>query len=393
MKRTLLQSYDTTVNARWMYLFGLVSYLFVNGLFILKYASRSSVPEWAVLIAYGVFVVGISMVSPGLSERFHKLFFILTSVLMLAGIIVVHRLIDPLSVQVDRWSAIDHFLDRMLSGQYPYLAQTHLGGYGSPFPFWNLFHLPFYWLGDVAYGMLALVAGLIFSLKRLMGTYRGASVFLFLLFVSPAFWYEVAVRSDLLYNFILCFLICAGWYRSGLTISKSLWVTGIISGLMLSTRLSIVIPFFLLLFPGFTGASWRQRILFTGIASLTFLVTFLPFILWDIQSLVFFEYNPFVLQTRQGSLFEFILLFALLIPLSLSWKGNFERYAAYNVATILVFVSVTFLHRMLADNFESGLFGARYDITYFSMSLPFILMVLSRAFPGRKTNVPQKVTP
>lgn len=372
--------------ARWEALPGLTMYLLINSLFLLKYVSRSSFPEWASVVVYSLFIISLVSMFRLLPERFFKPLYFTVAAGMLAGILLLHRTIDPLTVQVDRWSAIDHFLERMLKGEYPYMAQTHLGGYGSPFPFWNLFHLPYYLLGDVAIGMLAVLIALIFSLKRISGNYTGAALFLVLLAVSPAFWYEVAVRSDLLYNFLLCFLIIAWWYHRGITIGSSLWTTALVSGLMLSTRLSIVIPFFLYLFPGFILAGWKQRLLFTGIAALCFLLTFLPFMVWDLNQLVFFEYNPFVLQTRQGSPLELLVLAALLVPFSLLWKGNTVRYATFTYLTIVVFVSVTFLHRMFTDNFESGLFSSRYDITYFNMSLPFVLWVISRSSMFGKTN-------
>ena len=69
--------------------------------------------------------------------------------------------IDPYSIKVDRWSAIHNFLTCLLAGEYPYAAQTHLGGYGSPFPVWQLFHLPFYLLGNV--GLSLIVAVIIFA--------------------------------------------------------------------------------------------------------------------------------------------------------------------------------------------------------------------------------------
>lgn len=361
----------------WQFLFSLIVYLLINSLFILKYTNRMMDQGWIAVLLYATVVTGGLMVYPRVPKRFGKAVFSVVSLLIIAGIVLLQLKIDPLSVQVDRWSAIDHFLQRMLQGEYPYLAQTHLGGYGSPFPFWNLFHLPFYAMGDVGLGMVAVLTGLIFSLKRITGSYSRAAFFMLALAVSPAFWYEVAVRSDLLYNFILCFLIGFWWLQSNKTISNSLWLTGIISGLMLSSRMSVVIPFFLLLFPGFVAAGWKKRIAFISIAALTFILTFLPFIYWDFNQLVFFEYNPFVLQTRQGSVVELILLIALLIPLSLHWKGNAERYATYNVITIVVFVGATFLHRMISNRFESDIFSSLYDITYFNMSLPFVLMVLS----------------
>jgi hypothetical protein len=353
-------------------------YLCINGLFIAKYIARTDFPLWLALPAFALVLPALLYGSTKLPGKFLSVAFIMLSLLVTAGIVMLHRAIDPMAVQVDRWSAIDHFLQRLLQGEYPYLAQTHLGGYGSPFPFWNAFHLPFYWMGDVAIGMTVVVIALIVSVNKITQSGKQALTFLVLLIASPAFWYEVAVRSDLIYNFLLCYLILAWWNRKNITINSSLWITALVSGLMLSTRLSVIVPFFMYLFPGFIEAGWKRRFQFVGIAALTFVATFLPFMVWNFDELVFFEYNPFVLQTRQGSLLEPLLLVAMLLPLSLLWKRQFGRFSFYTGVTMVVFIAATFLHRMIDDQFASNLFSSRYDITYFSMSLPFLIHTIAQ---------------
>ena len=363
---------------------GLVVYALINSLFLLKYLTRTPLHPLVGLGIYLLLLAGASLLihrPPGWSARLlHRPFknetYVLSGLVIIA-IILLQRSIDPMQLQVDRWSAIAHFLQNLLAGEYPYLAQTHLGGYGSPFPVWNFVHLPFYIAGDVGFAMPVVVAILVLSLKPILGTYRRAFVFVMLLALSPAFWYEVAVRSDLIYNFILCFLIMGWWYRRDVSVGNAPFLTGLISGLMLSTRLSIVIPFFIFLFPGFITTGWKQRIGFTITGLLTFAVSFVPFLLWDLNSLVFFEYNPFVLQTRQGSWIEIAVLLALLLSFSLLWKKRPERLSLYTAIALVVFIAVTFLHRMISDDFQSGLFSSRYDITYFTMALPFALAALT----------------
>lgn len=368
----------TSPLAGWESGFSLLIYLCINGLFIAKYLARTNFPLWLALAAFVLVLPALLYGSIKLPRRFLASAYIMLSLLVVAGIVVLHRVVDPLAVQVDRWSAIDHFLQRLLQGEYPYLAQTHLGGYGSPFPFWNAFHLPFHLLGDVAIGMTVVVIAWIVSLTKIANSGKQAVAFLVLLIASPAFWYEVAVRSDLIYNFLLCYLILAWWNRKDITIAGSLWTTAIVSGLMLSTRLSILVPFFLYLFPGFIASGWKRRFQFVGIAALTFIATFLPFMVWNFDQLVFFEYNPFVLQTRQGTLLEPLLLITMLLPLSLFWKRQFGRFSFFTALTLVVFISATFLHRMIDDQFQSNLFSSRYDITYFSMSLPFLIHTIAQ---------------
>ena len=61
----------------------------------------------------------------------------------------------------------------------------------------------------------------------------------------------------------------------------------------------------------FLTMGWKKQGIFLGISLLTFGATLIPFVLWKGSTLFFFEYNPFILQTRQGSgiaLLIFIML-------------------------------------------------------------------------------------
>ena len=108
--------------------------------------------------------------------------------------IFLQYVVDPYSLQVDRWSAIHNFLAAMQQGDYPYGASTHLGGYGSPFPVWQILHLPFYFLGNVGLSIFVVVLVFIGTLYHIHSN-KVALMATILLFISPAFWYEIAVRT------------------------------------------------------------------------------------------------------------------------------------------------------------------------------------------------------
>ena len=108
-----------------------------------------------------------------------------------------------------------------------------------------------------------------------------------------------------------------------------------------------------------------------------FIISFLPFIFWNYNTFLFSEYNPFILQTRQGTLLEVLIIAFLGIYLSTKWKENISNCYSYISITLIVLVSVTFIHRMISDNFNNGLFDSAYDITYFNMALPFIIFSLA----------------
>jgi hypothetical protein len=367
-------------------------FLLVNGLFICKYTSRLNINSTLIVLMYvcGIFLLFFFPFKKIVGERNKKkniLIFWLTALLIIIGILIAHSLINPFTIQVDRWSAIHNFIDALLRGEYPYLVQTHLGGYGSPFPFWQFLHIPFYLLGDVGLGMLFFFIILVLSLKGILKNYGKAVIYLLLLFLSPAFWYEVLVRSDLLYNFIFCFVIISFIHKNHLVIKQNYYLMGTICGLLLSSRLTIIIPFAIFLLTDFLEANFKEKFKFLLAASSAFTLTFLPFLLKNSSALLFFEYNPFVLQTRQGSFIELIGLTILILYFGLKSSKNISKQMYYTSISIVLFVGFTFLHRMITDNFSESLFSSMYDITYFNMALPFIIYSIVMEFNNKKVNI------
>ena len=361
----------------------LLLYLLVSFLFIAKYGLRFV--SWSNVIAmmtiYAAFVVSVVHFVLPRTNRWSNFRLIVIMVVVLSVLIVIQSLIDPYSLQVDRWSAIYNFLDRLFDGNYPYAAQTHLGGYGSPFPVWHFFHIPFYLLGNVGLSFLVGVTFFIWTIQRVLGTSISAKVFL-LLVIHPAFLYEVAVRSDLLTNFLLsCALVLFlfQWINVGnhrIMLSSCLLVS-VMAGLMMSTRLSSVIPFMIFFLSFFCQLPLRRQLLMVFCGLAVFLVTFLPFLIWDGEMLLFFEFNPFVLQTRQGHLSDVLLLLVIFSMLAF-WSDNLlKRKLFASEISLLMLVTVTFVHNMWIDNSWGKLFESQYDITYFGMFLPFALIIIS----------------
>lgn len=365
------------------FIFHVILYLTINALFIFKYSPRIGINPFYVFILYSIFIGVFTLDTHFKTFRYknEKLIYWLITAIVIFSIIILQYLINPYELQVDRWSAIHNFLTYLFQGKYPYSAHTHLGGYGSPFPIWQLFHIPFYLMGNVALAFVFILIILSVTLLSIFKSYRKSLLYILLLALSPAFWYEVAVRSDLLYNFLLCFILCTLIFLNKISIKKHPWALGILCGLLLSTRFSIVIPFAIILFSDFWYATLKNKFIFVLAGFLSFGITFLPFLLWDWNNLLFFKFNPFILQTRQGSLFELFLLLVLVIIFSINVKGSIINAFLFTALTIIIFVSVTFLHRMYNENFENGLFSSSYDITYFNMALPFIIFLIANYKP------------
>ena len=349
----------------------LLIYCFINGLFIYKYGLRLT--DWKIItglfLLYNTAVILITQYILPLfrSLKTTTLYIAFTAITIL--LIILQYSINPTTIQVDRWSAIHHFLDNLTTGIYPYSAQTHLGGYGSPFPVWQLLHLPFYFLHNVG---LSFTVGLLLFLHSLslhISTSRSFCALL-LLIISPAFLYEIIVRSDLMVNILVSSSILLYCIHHKLTITQHYIPLAIIIGLLMSTRLSAIIPFCIYYFQQFWHTPLKQQIPFITIIITTFGITFLPLLLWDSNMLLHFQYNPFILQTRQGHLTDFLLYIPIGIILAYWHKQQLYSYFVATTTILIILVTTTFLHQMYIQHTWLQLFQSTFDITYYGMALP-----------------------
>lgn len=356
-------------------------YVFINVLFVAKYSERISerVGLCATFSAIIFYFVLLRVVIPYLYNGMKRGVWCKRTVWCLCliaftGMLVVQYSIDPYNIQVDRWSALHFPIENLLSGIYPYTAFTHLGGNASPFPVWQILHIPFYLLGNVGLSFFVALCLFLLSCWKVQGEEK-VSVVALLLCSSVAVWYEVAVRSDLITNFLFltslinfCFpYLCQRWIEG-----RRLWIAFVVA-LLACTRLMVLIPLGLLLLPYFIKMDWRRQLEVSLVATTIFALAFVPFVLWDWQEFYYFHNNPWSLQTRQGNLSDFILFVPLAIFLSMNHKGDAKRFYRNSALMLVVFVAVTFVHNMYIRE-DWHLFSTTYDITYFSTALPFCLL-------------------
>ncbi|NCC99385.1 MAG: hypothetical protein EOL95_06725 [Bacteroidia bacterium] len=358
----------------------LVIYIWINALFLVKYLSRLTIWYGWSVIAYVIAIFAVFAFSvyyfPKKSEKFFKLCVCVSVVLFVAASLFLSFKIDPYELNVDRWSAIHNFLFNMLNGIYPYSAQTHLGGYGSPFPFWQIFHLPFYALGNVGYSSVFVILLFVLSLCKTRSFLVGFKAML-LLCMSPAIWYEIIVRSDFMANFLLCATVINYMHSIKFDAKRHIMLSALIIGLFLSTRWATAIPFAVYLFPSFYKWKFKQQFSLILLSCLVFALTFIPFILWDYDELLFFDYNPFILQTRQGSIWDLLLVVPIGIWTSLRYRSNNASYAFQIAFVLFMSVAVAFVHTSFKHGMEYGLFDQIYDICYFNMALVFLILGIS----------------
>ena len=350
-------------------------YIIINVLFVAKYSERmfGKYAFFITLVALAGYCVLFLYRNKWLGGGWSKRFVWGICLLALAGMVTAQYAIDPYSIQVDRWSALHFPIQNLLSGVYPYSAGTHMGGYASPFPVWQILHIPFYLLGNVGLSFFAALALFIWSCWKVHGRDNTAIIF-FLLCSSVAVWYEVVVRSDLITNFLfLAAIINLVLPRLNQQwVEEKRWWIACMVGLLACTRLLVLVPIGLLLFPMFIKMSCRRQLAVSLLTLAVFVLTFIPFALWDWQEFYYFQNNPWALQTRQGNLLDFIIFIPLAAFLALNHKGNVFRYYRNSALMLAVFVFVTFIHNMYNEE-NWNLFSSTFDITYFSTALPFCL--------------------
>lgn len=180
-----------------------ILYIAVCYIMACKYSMRATEHFGYVSMSYAVILALVTLLfnrRKTIISRHSEAIFWSMAVIMAVAMAAVQYHFDPMQNQVDRWSAIANPLTAMFSGQFPYSAQTHLGGYASPFPVWMVFHIPFWALGNVGLSEIFTALLFVISVKAAYGSQAGIKATV-LLALSLNLWYETAVRSDLISNF------------------------------------------------------------------------------------------------------------------------------------------------------------------------------------------------
>ncbi len=363
-------------------------YLSINGLFLIKYAEgltpiNSYIIGMAYMLISGILLAFLGKVLPRLpySARMGKV--LLGGVLMVfigLGLFLLHK-IDPYQVKVDRWSAIHNFLALMFDGKFPYDAVTHCGQYASPFPVWIALHIPAYFLGDVGYSQIFFFVGTAIAIGMLAKNVKIALLFCLLMMASPAFWYEVAVRSDFMSNMMLALILILFLHYKDINLTNAPYKVAILVGLIFSTRLLIAIPLIVFLF----SDAWQLRNDMKRIFTISMLalgvfgLSFLPYILWDFQHLAFLKHNPFILQTNKMDLWLVILGLTLAMVASLYAKNILNVFTGIALS-LGVMMLVYLVENSLEDSWNFAVFGNGIDLVYISSSLPFVSIALAKYY-------------
>ena len=349
-------------------------YFFVNVIFCVKYNPFEIIHPLYLLVLYPLIVFGIYQATVFIRIQQKNYFFLIAAFAILLLSLFLWHYIDRWSVEVDRWSALAFWSENLKNGHYPYGTPSHLGGYASPFPVWQLFHFPFYLLGDTAYGQLFCLLIFFVSLFRWRTRINIGGIIL-LLALSPGFWWEIAVRSDLLCNMLLLFVfLTAQFYHSAYWEKHKILAAAII-GLFLCTKMLVVVPLFLFFLPQFLKYTTKEKIGFLLVIITCFSVPFLPFLFGEQSILNHPEYNPFYLQSRQGNTLLVIAGGVLLLSAAFAWSRMRDMYflAGLFLFTLVLAIGIRI---GLKNGWNSVIFEDEFDKSYFNVCLPFFLFFI-----------------
>jgi hypothetical protein len=360
----------------------LAIYELINILFVYKYTSRITSYFWATPLLYLV-IVNLFIIlllkhhEFGFSLKMQNLIYF--SLIAIFAILLTTLMFhfDPPKIKVGRYPALYDWLTRIFNSEFPYASPIKPSG----FPFLFVMVMPFFLLGDL--GFFQIFSFIVFSvLVYLRHRQNSLNRFrlIFLLITAPMFLYEIVVRSDLFSNMVMVILYLAIFEILSREPNRpGLIILGIVGGLLLSTR-GIV----LLIYVAFFGYFWRRKIIRDGLFFISmffgFLLTVVPFLIWDWR--YFTNFGPFSIQLAHIPNWLLILSVASSIYCALTIRSLKRIYSS--VSFILFGVTgVAFATMVFNCGWYKTVLGDGFDIGYFCFTLPFLLISLD--FPEKET--------
>ena len=351
----------------------LFSYLFSNSLFILKYsADFTNISPVFIIFLYNLFfLIFIFLFIKKFFNLFNNIYF---PILMFFVIFLISILccvyFSSFHTTVTRNLAINNWIGHFLSKNFPYNDSVKPSG----FPFLFFLIIPFYILGLSNY--LSIFALLVFSISLFLyfrKNYFNISFSLLLLFLSPMYYYEIIVKSDLFFNtaiFLFSLLIFLRYYKPN-KLNSLFW--GFLLGIFLSTRGIFILIYLIFVFFVFKN-KFKHLILFIVSSFFGFSITIIPFVYWNYSD--FICYGPFSIQTSYIP-FSILLLF-LVISLYLGYVSrNIKNVFIYSSIILFLVILLLFTKEVFEAGFVTVLYNDIFDISYFLFHLPFTIFSLN----------------
>ncbi len=353
-----------------------VIYIFTNALFVWKYAADYlQYPLILSLIYIVIIFIVIYLVSRdykiNLSKSVQNRIYFSVVFLSACILTIIMLQFDPAKIAVGRYPAMYEWISRLLRGEFPYVSDINPSG----FPFLFVLAIPFYILGDL--GFFQIFSFLVFALIIHLGCSRNdLSGFrsILLLIAAPIFLFEIVVRSDLFSNMVmvmLYLLIFQLYGRSRMSVFPVL--LGLAGGLLLSTR-GVVFIIYIIFFLFMVRKNRFRYGLFIFSMLAGFILTLAPFLIWDAKHFV--ESGPFAIQLSYIPVWVFILSIIASVACGLGIKSLKGIYTSISVMLFGV-VLIAFVISIVNFGLTESVLGDRFDISYFSFCLPFLLISLT----------------
>jgi hypothetical protein len=369
-----------TNNRIYQVVFLLFMYLFINGLFVIKYGERLKIiSEFIILFGYCFLVLGILYLFKKYLKKIqeYRSFIILYWILIFVVFcffIILNFLIDGNSLNTDRWSAMQVTIESILKGVYPYNQLDHLGQTSSNLPSLSYLGLPFYMLGNIGLLQPFVFLGFSFWIFKSNRLKSKKLLIILLLIMSPAYLWEVVAKSDLMSNLLLLIIFIDYWKEKYNENSfQKLEILAFIVAFFSLTRGIVIIPLTLMLFYDFLKLKIRLKFKFVIIFIISLFVLLLPILLVLPEFEVLSEHNPFNHQTKYAP--KFLIILSLLSPFFVS-KYSKSSTNVYKITFyVLSFLLIpAFILNVYEEGFYNNIYENLFDISYLGMIIPFIIM-------------------
>ena len=202
-------------------------------------------------------------------------------------------------------------------------------------------------------------------------------VFIILLFIiSPAYLWEIYVKSDLMSNviMILCFMLL--WnhkYKKKYFLNP--FLLGISTSFIFLTRVISAIPLIIFLYQSFKKESFNIKIKYiVTVLSCSFIFIF--WVLKDCPDIyTFLLFNPIQLQFKSSTLLLSIVFLIWTFFISLK-SDSFKTKLEFSGLLLFLITFIPFLRLLLNFNFSYLIYDNLFDISYFNFSLPFVIICI-----------------
>lgn len=354
--------------------YGIISsiiYLTICCLFIIKYISR--INSIAAFVCAALFCILFCFaMRGGINVMLKRISFpLLIAVTLLSGI-AVPVLFPVGTFDIDRWDMIEVFWRDLLAGNYPYAACGMTSGNNpAQSPVYFLLCMPFYltrWYVGIPLAGILIWWWAANDRKLRGGFLQGA-----LLLCSPFMLYEIFTCSSIFFNSALVYAWMTFLRKENEQNMAFMILHGVAGGLLLCTRNCYIIPVIIAGMYMLVHQKNKAQVVIWGLSAFTaFLAAYAPFVLaWGIEA--WRDVNPFIVQTEMILSLPVIIFLVTGAVASGILCRNQRQAVLLSGVWLFVAPSLVMIENSINCGFYQSFFDSRTDVTYFILSVPFIM--------------------